>query len=556
MTELAETAENWERRFQRERAARTEAERLLEAISLELLEAKLALRDSREELESRVAERTLELAEVNDMLRREASRLERLERSLLDNERQTRNLAMVASRTVNAVVITDDEGRIEWVNEGFERITEYLLDEVVGKTPGSFLQGPETDPQVVLMMRRRIKAGEAFTAEVKNYSKSGRPYLVSMEIQPFHDPLGSLVNFMAIETDVTRQRKIEQDLRESEQRFRTLADSAPVMIWMTDLERRPVYFNRTWLEFTGRSLKQEVADGWVKRIHEEDRSRFFDIYEWSADRRSSFRMEYRLENADGEYRWVLDTGAPRLTPDGKVEGYVGSCIDITERKQVEETRRQLFALVEHSNDFIAMTTAEGQTFYLNPAGRAAAGLALKEPILSRFEDLLNDEGRTLFREVGIPAALERGQWWGDASVRNAETGEETAMHHHLFLVHQEGSNRPLCLATISRDVAARKEVETELRRARQDAEDASRAKSAFLANMSHELRTPMARRRRFRRAFDEPLSVQGPPRRSAPLDQPQRPPSDATHRRHPRPLEDRGRSDGAGTLGLFPLADP
>ena len=491
---MNETVESvWQERFTRERQARKEAERILESKSLELYQANEALRLAYEDLEDRVAARTLELADANEKLRREAKLLEEAQKSLRASEAKSRTLAMVASRTNNGVVITDAEGRIEWVNEGFERISEFQLAEVIGRTPGSFLQGPETDQNTVLWIRDCIRRGEGFTTELKNYTKSGHPYIIAIEVRPCRDDEGRLINFMAIEIDVTKQRKAEQDLRESEERFRTLADSAPVMIWMTDLEKRGIYFNRTWLEFTGRNLAEEIRSGWIESIHPEDKARFLDIYEWSFDRRHPFRLEYRLKNADGHYRWLLDTGVPRLTPSGRFEGYIGSCIDITERKHAEETRRQLFALVEHSNDFIAMTTTEVQTFYLNPAGREIVGLEPNQPLVdTRFDDLLTDEGRALFREVWLPKALSQGQFWGEAPLRNLRTGGELPMQHHLFLVHQEGSKRPLCLATISRDVAARIQVETELRRAREAAEDANRAKSAFLANMSHELRTPMA----------------------------------------------------------------
>ena len=130
-------------------------------------------------------------------------------------------------------------------------------------------------------------------------------------------------------------------LRESEERFRLMAAAAPVMLWMSDPNRLCTYFNRGWLEFTGRTLEEELGDGWTERVHPDDLQRCLEIYNSAFDDRSDFRMEYRLQRFDGEYRWVLDTGVPRFMADRRFAGYIGSCIDITERKQAEDQIRNL-----------------------------------------------------------------------------------------------------------------------------------------------------------------------------------------------------------------------
>ena len=133
-----------------------------------------------------------------------------------------------------------------------------------------------------------------------------------------------------------RRRKAETEVRESEQRFRLVANTAPVMIWMSTPDKLRDYFNRPWLQFTGRSLEAEIADGWTEGVHPEDLSSYRQIYNQSFDRRESYQMQYRLRRYDEEYRWVLDIGVPRFSPNGAFAGYIGSCIDITERRLAEQ----------------------------------------------------------------------------------------------------------------------------------------------------------------------------------------------------------------------------
>jgi PAS domain S-box-containing protein len=136
--------------------------------------------------------------------------MESAERRLLAQERESRKLALVAARTDNAVVVTDAKGCIEWVNAGFTRITGYTLDEVVGRSPGSFLQGPDTDPETVKLMHERLSAGEGFSTEVVNYGKNARKYWLHIEVQPIRGDSGEVVNFMAVERDITDRVHSEQ----------------------------------------------------------------------------------------------------------------------------------------------------------------------------------------------------------------------------------------------------------------------------------------------------------------------------------------------------------
>jgi PAS domain S-box-containing protein len=136
------------------------------------------------------------------------------------------------------------------------------------------------------------------------------------------------------------RRQAHLSLRESEERFRLMADTAPVMVWMSGSDKRCTYFNRSWLEFTGRSLQHEIGDGWTKGVHPADLANCLNTYSQAFDTRKTFRMEYRLKRYDGAYRWVVDIGVPRFKSNGTFEGYIGSCLDITDQKDVEEALRE------------------------------------------------------------------------------------------------------------------------------------------------------------------------------------------------------------------------
>jgi PAS domain S-box-containing protein len=157
--------------------------------------------------------------------------------------------------------------------------------------------------------------------------------------------LASALNQMAAEVD---QRFAERDaataaVRESEDRFRTMADTAPVMIWLATSDTRRTYFNKPWLEFTGRSIEQEVGQGWAEGVHPDDREVCLSTYLDAFVTREPFKLEYRLRRHDGVYHWVMVSAVPRFEPDGGFAGFIGSCVDISDRKEAELQREQLLA---------------------------------------------------------------------------------------------------------------------------------------------------------------------------------------------------------------------
>ena len=147
------------------------------------------------------------------------------------------------------------------------------------------------------------------------------------------------IPFLVLAALAEEHEQSAQVVRESEERFRLVANTAPVMIWMAGTDKLCTYFNKTWLDFTGRSIDAERGNGWTEGVHADDLRKCMDTYTREFDRHEEFRMEYRLRRHDGEYRWLLDIGVPRFNSDHSFSGYIGSCIDVTESKQAEQALR-------------------------------------------------------------------------------------------------------------------------------------------------------------------------------------------------------------------------
>src|SRR5262249_31899699 len=151
----------------------------------------------------------------------------------------------------------------------------------------------------------------------------GKSIDVSITIYPLKDTEGRILGACKIARDITERKRAETALHESEERFRLVANAAPVMIWMSGADRLCTYFNERWLEFTGRPVEAELGNGWAEGVHPEDLGGCLETYITAFDQHGPFRMEYRLRRKDGEYRWILDQGVPRFNADGTFAGYIG-----------------------------------------------------------------------------------------------------------------------------------------------------------------------------------------------------------------------------------------
>jgi len=250
-------------------------------------------------------------------------------------------LAAVVASSDDAIISKTLDGIITSWNRGAQRMFGYAADEVIGQPVTLLIPPDHLDEESGIL--QRLRRGERIEHyETVRRRKDGALLNVSLSVSPVRDVNGTIVGASKIARDVTHQRRAEQAMRASEVRFRLMADSAPVLIWIADTSKACTWFNKAWLEFSNRTMEQELGFGWVQSIHPEDLDRFLQVYSDHFEARTAFKAEYRFRRHDGEWRWLIDNAVPLYEgSDGTFSGYIGSCVDITEFRQAATDREQL-----------------------------------------------------------------------------------------------------------------------------------------------------------------------------------------------------------------------
>ncbi|GEO80782.1 sensor histidine kinase [Pararhodospirillum oryzae] len=197
---------------------------------------------------------------------------------------------------------------------------------------------------------RQARASTPLVHEWTARSASGERLIVQAHVSWAMGPGAVLPLVRVVLRDVTGERRAQNALHESENRFATLANNASVLVWMAGTDKLCFYFNQVWLAFTGRTHEQEYGNGWTEGVHPDDFEQCLATYVTAFDRHEEFTMEYRLRHASGEYRWLLDHGVPTYDARGTFLGYIGSCLDISEKKKNEtdilEANQKLLSLTD------------------------------------------------------------------------------------------------------------------------------------------------------------------------------------------------------------------
>ncbi len=287
------------------------------------------LRSANTQLEGKVRERTAELQQVNAAI--QAANIE-----LQKREEQFRTLANAIPQLCWT---TDNTGAVLWCNERWSAYTGSTVEEIQSSGWG-MLFDTETVVRVRANWERSLATGELFEMEFPLRGFDGQFRWFLSRVLPVSDDTGRIVRWFGTATDIDELKQSREALIESEARFRAMADAAPVMIWLSGIDKTFTWFNKQWLAFTGCTMEQALDLQWSTGIHPEDKERCIETYASSFETREEFVMEYRRKRHDGAWRWVLSHGVPRLGADGNFLGFIGSAVDIHDRKEMEEHLRR------------------------------------------------------------------------------------------------------------------------------------------------------------------------------------------------------------------------
>jgi PAS domain S-box-containing protein len=293
---------------------------------------------------------------------------------------------------------------------------------------------------------------------------------------------------------VTISREEYEGLSANAAVFRQIADSAPVLIWLSGVDALCTWFNKPWIEFRGRTLEQEMGNGWAEGVHKEDYDRCVAIYLGNFEKRSAFQMEYRLQRADGEYRWILDHGVPRYSDTGLFLGFIGSCIDITdvtEIKQAWDTQQniskrlgQLAAIVESSDEVIVSKNLDGMVTSWNAAASRVFGYTAEEmigqSILKLIPEELHPEENTFIEKLKLGQRIEQFE-----TRRITKTGQTLDVSLTLSPI-RDAQGKVIGASKILRDISIAKRLEQSILQAEKLA-----ATGRMAATIAHEINNPL-----------------------------------------------------------------
>jgi PAS domain S-box-containing protein len=257
-----------------------------------------------------------------------------------DAEELRSRLAAIVASSDDAIISKDLDGTIVTWNEGASRIFGYAPEEVIGKSITILIPPDrlEEEPNILAQLRKGQRVDHYQTIRVR---KDGSLVDISLTISPVRNAAGEIVGASKIARDITQRKRAEAALILSNERFRLMADSAPVLIWIADHAKARHWFNKGWLDFTGRTLEDQSGFGWTQNVHEDDLARCLQVYGEGFDTRRAFRSEYRVRREDGQARWLIEQANPLFEgPGGSFSGYIGSCVDITESKQLQTDREE------------------------------------------------------------------------------------------------------------------------------------------------------------------------------------------------------------------------
>jgi PAS domain S-box-containing protein len=389
----------------------------------------------------------------------------------------------------------------------------------------AFFLSPDTRKNFADFLSKIISGKSTEHCEVAFESSDGIPIYASLSGSLTNE--GKMCMIMITAYDITERKLAEDHLLESENQYHNLANAGKALIWTAGKDRLRIYFNESWLKFTGRTLEQELGSGWADGVHPNDIDKCNETYLSAFEKQLPFEMEYRLRHSSGEYRWILDLGTPNFSSAGEFAGYIGHCFDITDRKrnelmmqiknriahsvQVTDTkehlleiiRNELGRLLDTTNFFVAMYDVEKDTFS-EPIFRDNKNAFSESPVwkallshmvkTGEYKPLKDNEIESFAQENKVEL---RGRtaacWLGTPFYSNKKNAGVMVVQRHDNSEAYTAADLGLIelLAQETGTYIKKPKTLEDLVVAKETAKQSDRLKSAFLANMSHEIRTPM-----------------------------------------------------------------
>lgn len=421
--------------------------------------------------------------EQNQELERMKVKLE----TLLANRQM---LSLVADKTTNAVIISDRDDGIEWVNGGFTRITGYTLDEVRGKGP-EFLRGPLTDPNTIRRIEELAKSGQPFIDDILNYRKDGTPIWLHIQVTPILNEKGEVEKYISIQEDITGSRVMQESLRQSSERLHEAQRLAKIGNWELNLDTKQMRCSPEINEIFGMLRGQEMTyDSYERFVHPDDLPLLQQAILYATERKSPFELDHRIL-VDGKIKFLYCTGEALPDSEGQFRRLFVTIQDITDRKRIEEelrlTELRFRKLFDNTQNLICTHGPNGQFYSINPLGAQALGYAPEEMIGRNLREIVHLETRHLFDQY-LEQIMKTGFAKGVLKTQNRDGTTGYWMYRNVLLEEVDGRPYVLCSGV---DVTEQYKAERELTRAKEMAEKALITKDRFVANISHEMRTPM-----------------------------------------------------------------
>ncbi len=308
---------------------------------------------------------------------------ESLEKLVEERTSQMKRLALVAQKTQNAVIITNERGEAVWANDAFTRITGFEVSELIGRKPGQLLQGPKTDPQTIKAIREALDSKLPFEGEIYNYSKSGGGYWLNLSIAPMIGDNDDFQGFIAIETDITESKIQQEKIEESEARYRYVINSLKEVVFQTNLEREWIFLNPAWEEITGFTIEESLYDPVSSFLLEDDIPKYNSIFMELIEGNSEYvRRVVRFRHKSSGFRYVDVFIRLTIGLDGKASGFSGTLNDVTEKthteEQLRETLRSQNAILDGIHNGKIAINIEGQIKIFNKGAEQMSGFKAPE----------------------------------------------------------------------------------------------------------------------------------------------------------------------------------